>query len=315
MRVIVSFVLFVFGALVLAAAAVALWWAFPPDPVAVLRRERLALADVVREPLPELGARLERWRLIATRGDTLFAMWRPAPPDRAARWTVVLLGGLGTGDRAAALIPDDLTVHVLAVDWPWRGTRQFRPDEFARNVPAMRAAILRSPAVLALGVDAVRREDPNRALGRPPAHVALLGASLGVPPALAALRIAEAPDALLLLDGFAGIEDVLRSDLESMKHPRAQAAALAALAARLIHPLEPARHFDAAANLPTLVMNAEHDERLPRATVQALHDGLPHADHRWRADTHVGPGRALAIAGMALEASAWLDSLPEPAAR
>jgi hypothetical protein len=145
--------------------------------------------------------------------------------------------------------------------------------------------------------------------------VALVGTSLGVPPAIAALRIAEAPDALLLLDGSADIEAVLRRDLEGMKEHRLPAGPLAAFAARLIHPLEPARHFDAAARLPTLVLNAQHDERLPRAAVLALHAGLPNADRRWRADTHVGPERAITIADMAREAHAWLDSLPPPRAR
>jgi hypothetical protein len=310
-----SFVMIVLGLLALAAAAIALWWMFPPDPVKVLERERLTLAGVAREPLPELGARLERWRLLTTGNDTLFAMWRPAPPARDARWTVVLLGGLGTGDRAAALIPDDLPVHVLAVDWPWRGPREMEPAEFARKIPAVRGAILRSPAVLALGIDAVRREDPNRGLGRPPARVALLGASLGVPPAMAALRISDPPDALLLLDGSADLESVLRRDLEGMNESRVPAAPAAALAARLIHPLEPARHFDAAARVPTFVMNAERDERLPREAVLALHAGLPHAEHRWRADTHVGPGRLLTIASMATEAYAWLETLPDSTAR
>src|SRR5207344_1836374 len=104
-------------------------------------------------------------------------------------WVVVLLGGIGTDDRSALLVPDSLPVGVLAVSWPWKGSRQMSPHEFLLRVPAIRVALLETPGAIARGVEAARRACPG-------ARVALIGASLGVPPTVAALPLANA-DALV----------------------------------------------------------------------------------------------------------------------
>jgi dienelactone hydrolase len=286
------------------AAAVWRWWSRPPDAAAELAARRAPLARLERTPRPDLGARVERWCLVDARGDTAWALWRPAPRGARRAWTVVMLGGIGTGERAALLLPPDLPVHALAVDWPWRGPRRMDAGTLVRRLPAIRAALLRTPACLALGLEALAREGVADT-----ARLALLGASLGAPPTLAALRLSGSPDALVLVDGFADLGAALRHGLVREGCPRPLAAPLAALGARLLDPLEPARHAHAI-EVPVLAFGATRDERLPRASVERLHTLLPGAALRWRADTHVLPERRDLIATLARSAAAWLDSLP-----
>ena len=65
--------------------------------------------------------------MVDERGDTFTGLWRaavrgagdPRAESEATNqlWTVVLLGGFFSGDRAALLLPERLHAHVLAVDW------------------------------------------------------------------------------------------------------------------------------------------------------------------------------------------------------
>ncbi len=284
---------------------VALWWMLPGDPGGALRPYRESLARVERVAVPELGARLERWRMITARGDTLTALWRAAVADSASRpWTVVLLGGLAAGERAALLVPEHARANLLAVDWPWRESRRMAWWRVALKLGDVRRAVLRSPAVLALGVEAVANEpevDRER--------VALLGVSLGVPPAIAATRLTERPAALVLLHGAADLSAQLEAGLVREGTPRWCAAPLAALGARLVQPLEPAGHAAVARARPVLIVNAAKDPLLPAHAVTRLHALFPAAEVRWREGIHLVPDRRAAIAGLTDEVAVWLAAL------
>ncbi len=296
------------------AAAVAWWWTHPPDPTRELLAHRGFTGAVLREPAPELGVRVERWRIVPTHGDTLRGLFRAAAPaSRAAAgprpWAVVMLGGIGTGDRAALLLPDSLAVDALALDWPWRGPVLAPWPEFVRRVPAMRRFLLHAPAAIAHCEAALRRE-------RAPVRVAVLGASLGSPAAVAAMRLAPA-DALVIVDGMADLEAALDSELaRALPHAWLDAALappLAAFAARLLHALEPSRHAEAAARVPVLVIDAEAEARYPRASVRALHAALPHAERRTHPGGHLRPEDAAQVQAIIVTADAWLRALPDTA--
>lgn len=287
--------------LALIVAAAACWWLWPADPAAELRHRWSPLARVERNPAPQLGARVERWRLTAADGSRATGLWRAAPPGAPGPWTVVLLGGLVTGDRAALLLPADVPVHVLAMDWPWEGPRRMSALRMLRELGAIRGAALRSPAVLALGVEAAARQP-----GADRARVALVGASLGVPPAVAALRLTTTPRALVLIDGGAGLSAMFRHLLERARWPAVLAAPVGALAARLVRPLEPALHAGATRGVRVLVINGDRDEMLPPGASRLLHASCPGAEVRWRRDTHLRPRRLDVIAATAREADAWL---------
>lgn len=293
---------------------VTLWWRLPGDPVRVLEAHRAALVQVVRTAAPESTPEMERWSLVDARGDTFTALWRAASPaeepppasgpSRVSRpWTVVLLGGLRTGERAAALLPP-CSAHVLALDWPWSGPRTLSTWQFLARLPAIRAALLGTPAVLALGIEAVARQpevDSTR--------IALLGASLGVPPALAALRLAAPrPQACILLHGGADLRVMLQHAIVRQVGSDRLAPVGALLGARLLHPLEPALHAGAARGLPILLLSAKGDEKLPEPSVLALHAALPHAEVRWETGAHMRPTPEV-LAPYAREVETWLAAL------
>jgi len=292
------------AAAVFAAALAAWWWTHPPDPIATLRACWAPPVRVERLHAPELGTGIERWRIFDARGDSVSALWRPAPTGASEPWTVVLLGGFHTGDRAALVLPEDEPANVLAVDWPWSEERSLSSWEIMAHLRKIQAAALRSPAALALGVEAARSQpdvDSTR--------LAVFGVSLGVPPALAALRLTRAPRALALIDGAAGLQDLFDAELRTAVRPRALAAPIAALAYRLVRPLEPALNADAAAGLPVLMINAADDELMPHAGVQRLRAGIPQATYETRPGKHIRPSARAEIAALTARAASWLNGL------
>jgi hypothetical protein len=156
---------------------------------------------------------------------------------------------------------------------------------FVASVPALRASLLRTPRALARGVEAVRRV-------RPGSRVAMVGASLGVPPTVAALPLVRA-DGLVLVGGAADLERLLRSEAARALGGGPLATGVATLAAPLgawlLAPLEPSGVAAAARALPTLLVDAEREERLPRACVERLHAAFPHATRARHPGAHLRP--------------------------
>jgi hypothetical protein len=290
------------------AAAIAWWWTHPPDPVRTLREHWSPLARLERTPRPDLGEGIERWRLHDARGRTVQGIWRPARlPSGAARqvWTVVLMGGLHTGDRAAFLIPAHLPVHVLAMDWPWDGPREMDQARFVAMIPAIRRAILDTPACLAIAVDAAAAQPEVDAT-----RIALIGVSLGVPAATGAIRLTDSPTAVVLVDGAVDLEKTLEADLRARGDTRWLAAPLASLASRLTDAMEPSHHLEALVDYPTLLVNSRDDDRLVPETILALHAALPGAAHVWRDGEHVRPEEAEILAALVRDIHGWLASDP-----
>ncbi len=286
------------------ASGIGAWWIFPPDPGDVLRAERAPLARVERTTAPELGKGAETWRLIDARGDTVLARWQPAPRGTRNPWTVVMMAGVQTGERALLLLPRSMPANVLAVNWPWSGPRRLSPWDFVKEHLAIRSAVLRSPAALALGIEALGREP-----GVTRSRIALLGASIGVAPALAALELTDVPGAVVLVDGAADIECLMRHVLAGHVRPALARALLAAYGARLVFPLEPALHLDKAARIPTLVLSAVSDERLPAPAIDALLAGMPAANVVMHGGGHILPERPALIRELTNEIVRWLDGL------
>lgn len=294
--------------ILLALVAVAWWWTHPPDAGAEVRAHYRPLVELERRPAPELGRDCERWRMIAAAGDTVIGLWRAGAAQGASEWAVVILGGIETDDRAALLVPDSLPVGVLAVSWPWKGPRSMSVPAFVANVPALRTALLRAPGAVARGVEAVRR-------ARPRVSVVLLGASLGVSPAVAALPLAR-PDALVLVDGAADLDRLLNSETSRALGGGIAGATFAppaaALAARLLSSLEPAGYGAAASTMPVMLVDAERDERYPLACVTRLHATFPHATRAMHPGGHLDPGNRLQVTRIVDVVWRWLGSRSVP---
>jgi hypothetical protein len=294
--------------LLLLAGALAWWLTRPGDAVVELRAHHGPLVSLEREAVAGLGAGLERWALIGEGRDTVSALWRRgAHPE--PEWVVVLLGGIGTDDRAALLVPAELPVGVLAVSWPWKGSRRMSQVEFLARTHELRAALLETPGAIARGVEAARRAHPR-------SRVALIGASLGVPPTVAALALAK-PDALVLVDGAADLARLLRSEVRRQLGQNAAAGLAAgpaaALGGRLLSSLEPSRFGAQGRDVPVLLVDAAEEERYPRACVERLHATFPHATRATHPGHHIRPENEAQVASVIGQAVAWLESLPRPA--
>jgi dienelactone hydrolase len=193
---------------------------------------------------------------------------------------------------------------VLAVDWPWKGPRKLSAIQFVRSLPAIRRTALRSPAALAIGVDAVSRQpevDTTR--------IALVGASLGVPSTVAALELTYAPAACALLYGGADIETWMSHALTRYGSPGPLAPVIAKYAVAFVRPLEPALHRTEA-KLRMLIVNARYDQFVPLPVAQALHRAFPHATVRWREGQHLDGRPGPIIDDLAAEVEAWLEGSP-----
>jgi predicted alpha/beta hydrolase family esterase len=270
------------------------------------------MVSVARTLEPELGPHVERWMMVDERGDTFTGLWRGALPHKVAEaecgvadrpWTAVLLGGFRSGDRAALLLPETLHVHILAIDWPWKGPRNLNAVQFLSSLPAIRRAALRSPAALALGVDAVSRQPEVDAT-----RIAIVGASLGVPITIASLELTSVPAACALIYGGADIKAWMSHALAHHGTPARLAALVARLAFTFVRPLEPALHKAAAAKLRLLIMNARNDQFVPPAVAEALHRAFPEALVRWKEGRHLGGGSSRMIDDLAAEIEVWLGS-------
>lgn len=292
-------------AFLLLGLALAWWWSHPPDAVRELRAHHGGLDRLERTPVTGLGDDVERWSLIAPGSDTVTALWRRgshAEPD----WVVVLLGGIGTDDRAALLVPSELPVGVLAVSWPWKGSRTMSQGEFLRTVPAMRGALLSTPGAIARGVEGVRKAHPN-------ARVVLIGASLGVAPTVAALALTRV-DALVLVDGAADLERLMQFEVARELGPKSTVGWLAgpagSLGGRLLASLEPSRHAAAAAGTPVLLVDAAEEERYPPACVERLHQTFPHARRVQHPGPHIRPEARAQVLAVIEAAVTWIGTLP-----
>ena len=142
-----------------------------------------------------------------------------------------------------------------------------------------------------------------------PTRIVVVGASLGAFPALAALRLTNAPDAVVLVDGGADLELLIRTALQREGWLAPAAAISAAGAYQWIWPLEPTLNAPAAARLPVLLMNSADDDQIPRESVSKLHAGLPGATVRWRSGPHIRSNQLDLIARLSRDVNAWLRSL------
>jgi hypothetical protein len=81
---------------------------------------------------------------------------------------------------------------------------------------------------------------------------------------------------------------------------------VAALAFRLVRPLEPALHAEAVAGLHGLKLDSRNDRLVPRSSAERLRAILPGAEVRWPPGDHLNSGHGDQIAATAREVEAWL---------
>jgi len=188
--------------------------------------------------------------------------------DSATRPIVVLLGGHRTGREAVNLIDDTRGTVVAALSYPFEGNPRVKGAAIVREVPAIRAAVLDTPAAVMLAIDyLVTLPCVN------PARLEAVGVSLGAPFAVIAGAMDERIQRVWAIHGAGGVYAPLEFNLRRQLGSRAGSVPVAALATVLLsgERLAPERWVGEIAPRPLVMINARDDERLPRHAVDRLY--------------------------------------------
>lgn len=260
----------------------------------------------VRDSLPlaggEAGAPVTEVTLVSDTGLEVRARIRSVGHnDGVRRPAMIVLGGYKLGSGVVE-VPDTTGGVVLAsLEYPFDLRDRPRGAAWAREALRIRGQMVETPsAVLLLAQYLYVRGDVD------PDRVSILGASLGAPFAVAAAATDRRLAGVVLLDGGGDIGRLMEGVLER-EVPRWAVRPLAEVTALLLAPLEPTRYAEALAPRPLLMLNAEGDEAIPRASALALY----HAARRpkqiaWRATGHVALSEEDVIEDLMDETLVWM---------
>jgi hypothetical protein len=241
------------------------WWLWSGRPA---RYGELARVTSTDDTAPDPAYRLARVVLTTTTGRQVSCALREPAAGAAAdpRLAVVLLGGIGTGRRAATLVAADFRGLVLSCDYPWRDPSALPPLRLLVALPAIRREVLATPEALRVAASFL--------LSRPGVEgtrLAGVGASLGVPAVSAWASRDGRVAAVALVMGGADLKEIFLANLGGQVRSAALRRPVAALLAWLLRPLEPARTVGRIAPRPVLVVGALGDQRIPRRSTALLH--------------------------------------------
>lgn len=279
-------------ALVAATITAGVFYVFlpvPRDPEAYFASRRSTLVEVQETGRSDTD-RYTSWevRLTAASGLTVDLMVR-APAGTRHVPAFLILGGYRTGERAAALLDDTGGNLVAAMNYPYTGPIDVKGLAVLRHVPAIRKAILDTPAAVLLALDylaTLPQVDTTR--------IELVGASFGVPFATIAAALDYRVARLWLVHG-AG--DPLRLLEHNLKRSVPFAPARYVVAWLAYHlaagpVVRPERWLPRVAPRPVILLNAREDERLPRPAIEKLHrSAMPPKEEIWLPGSHVQPNR------------------------
>ena len=238
------------------------------------RRSSLTDVSVAGAESPDPRYAVDHVVLAAESGlEVTLAVKRPigAPPDcggDARRPAVILLGGHRTGERAVHLVNDTRGTVVAALAYPFEGNHRVKGVAIVGEVPAIRRAVLDTPAALMLAVDYLAQipcVDSTR--------IEAVGVSLGAPFAVIAGAMDRRISRVWAVHGAGGIYTPLEFNLRRQLGSRAGSIPLAALGSLLLsgERLAPERWASEIAPRPLVMINALDDERIPRHSVERLY--------------------------------------------
>jgi len=180
----------------LSIAGVGLLWLSQESarPLDEYWRERLGTAVEIRQERELLGNGLHADRITIYSDTGLRAGFQVLRKDTAPGRSpvLVILGGQETGAEAIHLFEQSGPKAVIAIDYPYDGSREFRGIVgFFRNLPAMRSACRDTPASVSLVLDWLTGQewvDPDRIVGGIPGSLRPREADLDALLELVALR-------------------------------------------------------------------------------------------------------------------------------
>jgi hypothetical protein len=218
------------------------------------------------------GVRETRYRLTAATGLQVELALREALADSALpagtkRPLFLILGGQRRGAGAGALLGERPGLLIASLEYPFDGDQDAKGLALLGEVPAIRRAFYATPPGVSLALDhllSLPRIDSAR--------VELVGASFGAP--FATIAAARDPRVSRLWVAHGGgrpllmIERGLERDVPfaPLRWPVALLADLLASGPRFA----PERFIGRVSPRPVIMLNAMDDERIPRASVDAL---------------------------------------------
>jgi hypothetical protein len=254
---------------------------------------------------------------------TVHEGWLRTPPADSSAATalrplvpVVILGGLGTGRRAATIVPCPPGYALLALDYPYDGPRAPTRGELLAALPAIHRAAHATPYGVAAAVRwlETRAEMDDRG-------AIVLGASFGVPFVLRGIadlpraRGTDGGDAgprgvrgVCLLYGGADLPNLARYRLRD--HAAWERELVAWGLALGFADLEPGRWIGRVAPRPVLFVNGVRDELVGEANARLLQAKAGAAKTIvWLDTEHMQPGAEALLVDLVDRARAWADTL------
>jgi len=285
-----------------AAAAAGLWlWSAAyrrADHTATLVVERSSLAGALETQLPDSAGKMrvafeltdERGR--RTRGELHL------PGESVGRLPVILvLGGYGTGARAAGLVRLSRPALLCSIDYPAFEVKKTGIRSGLGLVLEVRRATLNAVAGIFNVLDYLSAR-PEADTSR----ITVVGASLGVPFAVIGAGLDERADALVLVYGAGDLARLIDWNLRrKLKFPPARF-----LLSRILSTA--AAPFEPSAYIGRLMVNSRLDERIPEPCIHHLFNraGEPKT-MRWLATAHIHPKNRELIDSLTAIVSGWLE--------
>lgn len=254
----------------LVVAAVSVWWLLR-DPEPYFRERRSELIAVDSTDLTIDGTASVRDYILLAKNDLRveIAVRRPATvnADTVRRPLYVILGGQRRGKRAGALIGDTRGNIFASLEYPFHGDADANGFALVRQAPAIRQAVFDTPPAVMLALDyLLSRPDVDTT------RVELVGASFGAPFGTIAAALDTRVTRLWLVHGGGKPYLMINRGLES-EIPSRPLRAIVAGAANLLASgprLAPEKWVGRVSPRPVIMLNADADERIPKASVNAL---------------------------------------------
>ena len=289
-----------------AAIALAIWiaWYGSADHTGRLLAEWSALVKVVeRRDSSSSQQRVVSFKLTDGRGRVTTGEMR-LPVDLHGRAPAFLiLGGHGTGSKAAGLIHIEKPAVICAIDYP--------------SYPPWKAGILQAPRVLSQLISrAMSAAGSSFAvldylLSRPEvdtSRVVVLGASFGVPFAVIAAALDARIKGLVLLYGAGDLGRIIDWNLKGDIHSRMLRGLASRILGALASPFEPLSYIGRVSPRPILMVNGRNDEKMPPLCVELLYRraGEP-KEIIWIESRHVEPSESELIDSLTAVVWRWLE--------
>jgi len=182
----------------------------------------------------------------------------------APRRALLILGGVRTGRRTIDFVGDTGDWLVLALDYPYRGSKsRLSRREFIAALPGMRRAMLDTVPAAMLALDYLwRRGDVDRD------RVLLAGGSLGALFAPAVAAADERVSAVAIFFGAGDLGSLIDANLELAWPIKPVAVWVGSV---IVSPLEPLKYLGRISPRPVFLLNGTEDPTMPERCTRALH--------------------------------------------